>query len=135
MTDPVALIDRYLQLCEDRELDAAATLMSRPVLLRFPGGQEYGSLAEMVAAPKPYSWVRKHRDRYLVGKEGDADVVVSIGRLYGHRLDGTPFDDVRYIDVFEVVDGLITTQNVWNDLSEKGFHATHVQHESTSPHS
>ena len=63
--------------------------------------------------------MRKHRDRYLVGTEGDP-TVVSLGRLYGERLDGTAFDDIRYADVFVLRNGLIVEQHVYNDLSESG---------------
>jgi hypothetical protein len=121
VTDPVALVDRYLQLCEDREVEAASAHLSPSVRIQFPAGQVYGSLGELVAAPKSYTWVRKMRDRLAVGTEGDATVVTSIGRLYGEKLDGTPFEDIRYVDVFVVRDGLIVEQLVWNDLSENGF--------------
>ena len=123
MTDPVALVDRYLQLCEDREVEAAAAHLSQSIRIQFPAGEVYGSLGELVAAPKPYAWVRKRRDRFAVGAEGDATVVTSIGRLYGEKLDGTRFEDIRYVDVFVVRDGLIVEQLVWNDLSENGFRA------------
>lgn len=121
MTDPVALVDRYLQLCEDREVEAAAGHLAPTVRIQFPAGKVYGSLAELVAAPKSYTWIRKIRDRYAVGTDGDTTVVTSIGRLYGERLDGTPFEDIRYVDVFVLRDGLISEQLVWNDLSESGF--------------
>ena len=48
------------------------------------------------------------RDRFVVGTEGEATVVTSIGRLYGERLDGTSFEDIRYVDVFVLRDGVIT---------------------------
>ena len=51
MTDPVAVVYRYLQLCEDRELEAAAGHLSPFVRIQFPAGQVYGSLRELVAAP------------------------------------------------------------------------------------
>lgn len=124
-TDPAAIVDTYLQLCEDRELEAASRFLSHGLRMQFPAGatgQEHTALAEMVATPKPYAWVRKHRDRFLVGERGARDThVVSIGRLYGERLDGTAFDDVRYVDVFVLRDGLIAEQLVWNDLCEAGI--------------
>lgn len=122
--DPIAVVDAYLQLCEDRELDAAAVHLSPAAVLQFPGGAEYGTLAEMIAAPKAYKWVRKHRDRYAVGRDGERTVVTSIGRLYGERLDGERFDDIRYIDVFVLRDGLIEEQLVWNDLCLAGITAS-----------
>lgn len=125
MTEPAAIVDAYLQHCEDRELDAASRFLAPDVRMQFPGGVEHTALADMVATPKPYAWVRKHRDRFLVGAPtGDSTTVVSLGRLYGERLDGTAFDDVRYADVFILRDGLIVEQLVYNDLSVAGIALT-----------
>ena len=121
MTDPAKLVDTYLQHCEDRELDAASQLLADGARLQFPGGATYSSLQEMVEAPKAYTWVRKHRDRYVVSIEDDRTTVVSIGRLYGERLDGDPFEDIRYVDVFGLRENRIVEQLVWNDLPEAGL--------------
>ncbi|MEV0394408.1 MULTISPECIES: nuclear transport factor 2 family protein [Polymorphospora] len=116
--DPAGLIDRYLQLCEDRELTEAGRLLAPGALIVFPGGRVFGSLTEMAAAATGrYRWVRKHRDRYLVGTEGDRICVTSLGTLYGEGNDGEPFDRIRYADVFLLQDGLITEQHVYNDLA------------------
>lgn len=118
--DPADLIDRYLQLCEDRQLAEAGALLAPGVLIVFPGGRVFGSLTEMAAAATGrYRWVRKHRDRYLVGTEagGDRISVTSLGTLYGEGNDGSPFDQIRYADVFLLKDGLITEQHVYNDLA------------------
>ncbi len=121
MNDPARLVDDYLQCCEDRDLVAASQYLARGVRLVFPGPTTFASLQEMVAAPKAYAWVRKHRDRVVVQVDDDESSVVSIGRLYGERLDGTPFEDVRYVDVFLLRDGLIVEQLVWNDLAAVGL--------------
>lgn len=121
MTGAADLVDQYLQLCEDRDVEAATAHLSPSVRIEFPGGKVYRSLRELVAVPKSYKWVRKLRDRYAVGTEGDATVVTSIGRLYGQRIDGTTFEDIRYVDVFVIRDNLIVEQLVWNDLCENGF--------------
>lgn len=122
MTDPVVLVDDYLQCCEDRVLDQASKFLGDSFRMQFPGGVEYGSLGELVTAPKGYAWVRKYRDRYAVGTEGAHTVVTSIGRLYGERLDGSSFEGIRYVDVFVIADDLIIEQIVWNDLCESGIH-------------
>lgn len=123
--DPATIVDTYLQLCEDRDLEAASHFLGPGLRMQFPAGAtavEYSALTDMVATPKPYAWVRKQRDRFLVGERNARDThVVSIGRLYGERLDGTTFDDVRYVDVFVLRDGLIAEQLVWNDLCEAGI--------------
>jgi hypothetical protein len=38
--------------------------------------------------------------------------------LQGTWLQGAPFEGIRFIDRMEVRDGLITRQDVWNDLAE-----------------
>jgi hypothetical protein len=76
---------------------------------------------EMVADAKSrYSWVKKHRDRYFVGVNGNQHTVTSIGTLYGVNLAGEEFEGIRYVDVFVIEDGLITEQMVWNDFCESG---------------
>jgi hypothetical protein len=121
--DAAAVVDAYLQLCEDRDLDAAAAYLSPAVRLQFPGGAEYRSLAEMVADNGgKYRWVRKRRDRFAVGTLDGRTTVTSLGTLYGEALDGTPFEGIRYVDVFVLDDdGLIAEQLVWNDLVITGI--------------
>ncbi|MGM0718306.1 MAG: nuclear transport factor 2 family protein [Halobacteriota archaeon] len=68
-------------------------------------------------APR-YEWADKEFDRWI---ETDTDVV-SIGTLYGEANDGTTFDSVRYVDVYEVDPdrGVITRLDIWNDLAVDG---------------
>ena len=119
---PAELVDTYLQLCEDRDLETAARYLAPGVRLEFPGGEVFGSLAELVAASAgTYRWVRKRRSRVAVGEIQGRTTVTSIGTLYGEALDGSPFEGVRYVDFFVVgEDGLIHEQLVWNDLAITG---------------
>lgn len=119
--DAAALIDKFLQLNEDRKIDEAQAMMAPGCRIEFPGNRIYESLAEMVANAKGrYNWVRKHRDRYFVGTNGDQVTVTSIGTLYGENLAGKTFEGVRYVDVFVIEKGLIVEQMVWNDFSDLG---------------
>lgn len=120
---PAELVDDYLQLCEDRELEAAARYLAPGVRLEFPGGEVFGSLPELVAASAgKYRWVRKHRTHFAVGEIDGQTTVTSIGTLYGEALDGSPFEGIRYVDFFVVDgDGLIREQLVWNDLAITGI--------------
>lgn len=118
----IALVDRYLQLCEDRETDAASRLLAPSIRIEFPGNLEYHSLEELFAAATGnYTWVRKRRIRYLEGESGTQSFVISLGTLYGEQMDGTPFEGVRYIDTFLISDELITEQVVSNDLAIVGI--------------
>ena len=115
--DAAALIDKFLQLGEDRNIEQMQAMMAPQSKIEFPGGKRFSSQADMVANAKGrYSWVRKHRDRYFVGVNGEQTTVTSIGTLYGENLAGTPFEGIRYVDVFVIENGLITEQMVWNDL-------------------
>lgn len=120
---PAELVDTYLQLCEDRDLETAARYLAPDVRLEFPGGEVFGSLADLVAASGgKYRWVRKRRTRFAVGETDGEVTVTSIGTLYGEALDGSPFEGIRYVDFFVVgADGLIREQLVWNDLAITGI--------------
>jgi len=118
----IALVDNFLQHCEDRELEHAQNYQASDIRIQFPGGVEHGSLDSLFgSASSDYTWVRKRRNRYFEGKSGNDDTVVSIGILYGIDNEGQPFDDVRYIDFFVLREGLIVEQLVWNDLAKNGI--------------
>ena len=119
--DAAALIDKFLQLNEDRKLDEVEAMIAPGCKIEFPGGICFANMNEMVANAKTrYSWVKKHRDRYFVGVNGNQHTVTSIGTLYGVNLAGEEFEGIRYVDVFVIEDGLITEQMVWNDFCESG---------------
>lgn len=119
--DAAALIDKFLQLTEDRKLDEVESMIAPGCKIEFPGGIHFANMNEMVANAKTrYSWVKKHRDRYFVGVNGNQHTVTSIGTLYGVNLAGEEFEGIRYVDVFVIEDGLITEQMVWNDFCESG---------------
>lgn len=119
--DAAALIDKFLQLSEDRKLDEVEAMISPGCRIEFPGGIRFANMNEMVANAKTrYSWVKKQRDRYFVGVNGNQHTVTSIGTLYGVNLAGEEFEGIRYVDVFVIEDGLITEQMVWNDFCESG---------------
>lgn len=119
--DAAAIVDKFLQLGEDRKIDEMQSMMAPNSKIEFPGGKRFSSQAEMVESAKGrYSWVRKRRDRYFLGVDGDQTTVTSIGTLYGENLAGVAFDGIRYVDVFVIENGLITEQMVWNDFCESG---------------
>ncbi len=119
--DAAALIDKFLQLGEDRKIEEMQAMMAPQSKIEFPGGKRFSTQSEMVANAKGgYLWVRKHRERYFVGVNGDQTTVTSIGTLYGENLAGVAFEGIRYVDVFVIENGLISEQMVWNDLSESG---------------
>lgn len=56
--DPIAIIDEYLDLCEQRRLKDAARFLENGAKLIFPGGRLYTGLEEMIDdARSRYRWV------------------------------------------------------------------------------
>lgn len=118
----VDLIQRFLRTMEARDLDAAEAMMAPGALIIFPGGKVYSSQREMVAAARGrYQWAKKTFDQvdHFQGANGVETVYIR-GTLYGVNNQGVAFEGIRYIDRFEVKNGLITAQEVWNDLAESG---------------
>jgi hypothetical protein len=119
--NPVDLVDRYLELCEQRRLEEAERYLAEDALLVFPGGKRHDSLKSMaVEAGSRYRWVKKRRRSYDEAVGDGRVTVVSRGTLYGENLAGVPFEGVRYVDVFVLVGEKIAEQHVWNDLCESG---------------
>lgn len=112
---------RFLHLMEARDLATAESLMAPGASIVFPPGKRFGSQREMVAAAHGrYEWVKKEFDRIDAFVDGEKAVVYVLGTLYGVNRHAVPFARVRFVDRFEVANGRITRQEVWNDLAESG---------------
>jgi hypothetical protein len=64
-----------------------------------------------------YRNVAKTIERFDECWTGDGAVVTCSGTLHGEWLDGSHFEGVRFLDRFDIRDGLIQRQDVWNDLA------------------
>lgn len=114
--DPETVVRRYLEAMERRDLPAARALLAPGFFMVFPGGQRFESLEALVEwAKSRYRSARKTYERFDVCGEA----VYCFGMLYGERVDGTPYSEVRFIDRFTVRDDRIVDQRVWNDLAEQ----------------
>lgn len=123
MTDEEAttLVTRFLRLMETRDLKAAESIMAPDATIIFPGGKAFTSQHEMVKEAKGrYRWIKKTFDKLEVFRKEGCHIVYVQGTLYGVNRHNVPFADVRYIDRFAIRDGLIISQEVWNDLAESG---------------
>jgi phenylpyruvate tautomerase PptA (4-oxalocrotonate tautomerase family)/ketosteroid isomerase-like protein len=111
----------FLRLMEARDLDGARVHLSPDFEMVFPGprnGTRMSSLEELVAFSAPrYRFVRKTVDSVNESHAGTTTTIFVSGTLHGEQPDGTPFANVRFIDRFEVEDGKIRRQEVWNDLA------------------
>ncbi len=118
----IARIDRFLALIAERRMEEASRYLAPSARIVFPPGRAFASMAEMAAGMQArYRSVDKVRERWDIWtREDGTTVVYNSGTLYGVNLHGVPFSGVRYLDRFELRNGLIVGQEVWNDLAESG---------------
>ncbi len=117
-SDPISLVHDYLTAMEQRELDKAEGFLDESFVMTFPGSGELVSLNQVVEWSKGrYLFVKKTFASTNVAYELDKVVVFVTGTLYGQWPDGTAFDDVRFIDRFEIRNDRLVRQDVWNDLA------------------
>lgn len=120
LPDPKAIVRDFLTAMEARKIDTAKGMLAEGFVMQFPGTGPMTELEELIAWAKPrYSFVRKTYEGFdAMQSPGDAAIVYCRGTLSGEWLDGTPFDGIRFIDRFEVTNGKLSKQDVWNDMAE-----------------
>jgi 4-oxalocrotonate tautomerase family enzyme len=117
--DPGQIVREFLAAMEARDLDGAAGFLGAGFFMVFPGGRRMSDLAALVAWAKDrYRFVKKSFDSVEAFQGDGCAVVYTRGTLSGEWPDGTAFEGIRFIDRFELREGLITRQDVWNDLAE-----------------
>jgi ketosteroid isomerase-like protein len=110
-----ALVRRYLEAMERRDLAAAKACLAPEFFMVFPGNRRFATLEALVEAAKGrYRSARKTYERY----DECGEQVYCFGTLHGELLDGTPYSGIRFIDRFTVKDGKLVDQRVWNDMAE-----------------
>lgn len=120
MPDPAAIARAYLTAMEARDLETARSLLGDGFSMTFPGGVRMTEPSELIAwATSRYQFVKKTYEGFETLQDGRLAVVYCRGTLSGAWPDTRPFDGIRFIDRFEIADGLIVRQEVWNDLAEK----------------
>lgn len=117
--DPCALVRNFLAAMEARDLKTAQAALGDDFQMVFPGPQMMTSLTELIDWAKGrYRFVTKTYEAIEAFHNGGASVVYARGTLAGEWPDGKVFDGIRFIDRFEVMDGKIVRQDVWNDIAE-----------------
>lgn len=117
--DASALVRRFLESMQARDLAQAQACLAPDFVMTFPGGATMHRLEELVQwAQGRYQRVAKVFDQFDECWTDQGAVVYCTGTLQGVWLDGSDFAGVRFIDRFVLVDGLIRQQDVWNDLAE-----------------
>lgn len=120
LPDPAEIARSFLSAMEARDLDTAMSMLAEGFTMQFPGTDPMTELAELLEWAKPrYRFVKKTYEGFdaMQGPE-DAAIVYARGTLSGEWPDGTAFDAIRFIDRFEVENGKLTRQDVWNDMAE-----------------
>ena len=116
---PEQIVRAYLDAMEARELERASALLHPDFTMCFPGGVQLTRLADLQAwAASRYRFVTKRYEGFDTLETGERAIVYCRGVLDGETLDGKPIRDVRFIDRFELRDGRLIDQQVWNDLAE-----------------
>lgn len=120
LPDAAALVRGFLEAMEARDLARAQSMLSEGFVMQFPGTQPMHSLEELIAWARPrYNFVKKTYEGFDVMQGTGAETLVYCrGTLSGEWPDGTAFDGIRFIDRFEVAEGRIVRQDVWNDIAE-----------------
>ncbi|WP_425091826.1 nuclear transport factor 2 family protein [Tropicimonas sp. S265A] len=117
------IVRAFLTALETRNLEQAAHHLAPGCVMTFPGGVRMTRLDDLVAWSKPrYTRIRKAFEGFETLQAADNQVVYCRGTLSGTGTDGRSFDGIRFIDRFEVSGGLITRQDVWNDMGEVRAH-------------
>ena len=108
----------FLDCMERRDLEGAKCLLAPGFQMQFPNAPPLQRLEDLVAhARGRYRHVSKTYSRFDESWDDACTVVYCFGTLQGVWLDGMPFSGIRFIDRFELVQGLILRQDVWNDIA------------------
>ncbi len=120
LPDPVDIVRTYLDAMEARDLPAAKSLLEDGFVMNFPGAPAMRTLEELIEwAGRRYRFVKKTYEGFDVAKGVRSAVLVYCrGTLSGEWPDGSAFNGIRFIDRFEIEDGKIMRQEVWNDIAE-----------------
>ena len=118
--DAAGIVRNFLSAMETRDLETARSLLSKSFTMQFPGTEPMTELQQLLDWAKPrYSRVSKSFEGFdAINNTERSATVYCYGRLSGTWPDGTSFDNIRFIDRFDIQDGKIIRQDVWNDIAE-----------------
>ena len=117
LADASALARSFLEAMQSRDLAAAQRFLAPSFTMHFPGSGPLPRLEELVEWSRArYKFVGKTFERFEESWGDERTVVFCTGTLHGEWLDGSAFEGIRFVDRFEVSDGQLQRQDVWNDL-------------------
>lgn len=120
LPDPCQVVEAFLSHLGERDLVGAQAHLANNVVMQFPNAPPMHTLDEIIEWSKPrYRSIAKQiQGTEAFQSAGDETVVFCRGTLSGEWPDGSSFDNVRFVDRFELINGKIIRQDVWNDLAE-----------------
>lgn len=121
LNQAISLVVSYLTAMEARDLDAARSLvMAEGLELVSPGDRRFDRIDDIVKySAEWYRFVKKRITARDAWQSGDVVRVLISGTLHGEWPDGTQFEGIRFVDWFELRDGKIAKQHVWNDTGQR----------------
>ncbi len=120
LPDPREIALGFLAAMEAREIEKAEAMLATGFRMRFPGARPMASIEELIDwARDRYRFVKKTISTTEAFHADGCAVVYVIGTLSGEWPDGAPFEGIRFIDRFEIMNGKIVSQDVWNDIAEE----------------
>jgi hypothetical protein len=113
------VVREFLERMQARDLAGARERLAPGFEMVVPGGAHMTRLEQLVEwAGARYRSIAKDYERFDECWGDGVTVVYCSGTLRGTWLDGSDFRGIRFIDRFELAQGLIRRQDVWNDLAE-----------------
>ena len=121
LPDPAETVRGFLAALEARDLERARAFLAEDFEMTFPGETRFTRLEDLVVwARDRYRSVTKTIEAMETLPAAEGVTVYCRGRLAGQWPDGSPFEGIRFIDRFELAEGKLRRQEVWNDLAEVG---------------
>lgn len=114
------LIERFIHAVNDRDAPKAQACIAEGGRLVFPGPTVFTQVSDFLE----WSGPRYERAVYVYGlmewvTGSDRTVVYAHGEVSGAFADGVKFEGVRYVDRFEITNGLIVSKEVWSDMGDR----------------
>ena len=120
LTDPRQIALDFLAAMEKRDISAAEAMLATEFRMTFPGNKPMATIGELIDWAKDrYRFVKKTITSAEAFHKGGCAVVYVTGTLSGEWPDGSSFEGIRFIDRFEIKDGKLFSQDVWNDIAEE----------------
>lgn len=114
-----SIIKSFLAAMEARNLEQAKAFLANDFQMTFPGNVSLSTLEDLIAwSQTRYKFVKKDIEDISLSFHELTTIGYCHGTISGEWLDGTTFNDIRFIDRFEIIPEGITKQDVWNDMAQ-----------------